>query len=89
MKAFDLLNREIKVGQHVVVGKDWARDCDYLIYGLVSAIFETEKNTRVVIDVFNGGRWNYGKDTSNISKYERQITYNTANRKHNNIFIVK
>ena len=35
MALLDLYNREVRIGDRVVVGKDWARDCDYLVTGIV------------------------------------------------------
>lgn len=42
MALFDLFGKQVKVGDKVVVGKDWARDCDYLVVGIVKQIKETK-----------------------------------------------
>ena len=88
MALLDLYNREVRIGDRVVVGKDWARDCDYLVTGIVKNIKTTNSGDIATIEIDHNGRWNYGKDTSKISKYERQFAYKNIGREHNNILIL-
>ena len=88
MALFDLNNKEVKVGDKVVIGKDWARDCDYLIVGTVKSINKTLAGDTAIIECTNNGRCNYGKNTTNISKWEKQIVYKNIGRLHNNLLII-
>jgi len=88
MALLDLYNREVKIGDKVVVGKDWARDCDYLVTGIVKDITTTKSGDTAIIEIDHNGRWNYGKDTSKINKYEKTIIYKNIGRSHNNILIL-
>lgn len=88
----DLLGRTLKVGDKVIVGKDWARDCDWLVYGVVKDIKYCPVKTIATIEYLNIGRWNYGGDTKvNTNKesriWEKYFTYEIP-RSHNNLFIV-
>lgn len=89
----DLLGRSLKVGDKVIVGKDWARDCDWLVYGIVRDIKYCPVKTIATIEYLNIGRWNYGEDTKvritqNSRIWEKYFTYEIP-RSHNNLFIVE
>lgn len=91
-EILDLLGRPIKVGDKVIVGKDWARDCDWLVYGVVRDIKYCPVKTIATIEYLNKGLWKYGKDTSvklsdKSYAWERYFVYEIP-RSHNNIFIV-
>lgn len=88
MPLLDLYNREVKIGDKVVIGKDWARDCDYLVTGIVKNIKNTKLGDIAIIEIDHNGRWNYGEDTSKINDDERQFVYKNIGRTHNNILIL-
>lgn len=88
MAIFDLKNRIIKEGNTVVLGKDWAKDCDFLVIGIVKEIQEKPTFTQAIIEITHNGHWNYGKDTINTSKFMKTIIYKTQGREHNNILIL-
>lgn len=90
----DLLGRTLKVGDKVIVGKDWARDCDWLVYGVVKDIKYCPVKTIATIEYLNIGRWNYGVDTNvntkvkqNTRYFDKYFVYEIP-RSHNNLFIV-
>lgn len=88
MELLDLYNRKVKEGDRVVVGKDWARDCDYLVTGIVKNIKTTKSGDIAIIEIEHNGRWNYGKDSSQINKYGNTFIYKNIGRKHNDILIL-
>lgn len=89
MALFDLFGKQVKVGDKVVVGKDWARDCDYLVVGIVKQIKETKAGTYAIIEKTHSGEWRYGKDTTHKSLYNKQFVYKNVGREHNNLLIIQ
>lgn len=88
MALFDLYNKEVKVGDKVVLSKDWSKGCDYLVVGIVKSINTTSSGDTAIIECTNNGRWNYEKDTTKVSKWEKQIVYKNIGRLHNNLLII-
>lgn len=82
----DFYGRTLNIGDKVVLGKDWARDCDFLVIGIVEDIKYYPIKTIAKIKVTNIGRCNYGLDTAMKGK-DRYISY-VIPRLHNNILII-
>jgi len=89
MALFDLFGREVKVGNKVVVGKDFNSDCDYLVVGVVKVIKNTKAGSQAVIETTHSGLWKYGKDTTHHGLYGKQFIYQDIGRSHNNLLIIE
>lgn len=84
-EILDLNGKPIKVGDKVVIGRDLASGCDYLLTGIVKKLLQKNNSIKAIITIDHSGLWSYNKNTK-IEKNDE--VYTTANRTHNNILII-
>lgn len=86
-KIFDLNNKEVKVGDKVVVSDDTNRDSCYLMTGKVIDIKYCEIQTTLTIEIHKQGRWNNDLLNDKAPKHNKIKSYRIP-REHCNILVL-